>query len=205
MYATYACLTHPAPSTQVYAVWIVVLSPLLNWTLLVTSHAAIDDRSGSNECSSVKSGASTLSCHRKELLYALAALTGASLVSAVVFFFSIVREYRKTFYKPCNVANTLADRWESCSMMQRTKIITARNPDYWPREPVRAFIAENWERWTLEKPPWFVDPLWRASVPAWALPDDAVMHASAKAYRTARRLRTVLPDEEGRDASTSAD
>ena len=107
----------------------------------MTSHAAIDDRSGSNACSA-DGGASPLSCHRNERLYVLAALTGASLVSAVVFFFNIVREYRKTFYKPYSYAKQLADLWETKSLQYHTKVITSKNPNYWPKAPVRAFIAE---------------------------------------------------------------
>ena len=113
-----------------------------------------------------------LACHQTELLYVAAAATGASLVSAAVFMVSVLSRFRKTFYKPYSWARQAVDRWEIVPFHFRIALITTRNPQYWPKEQVRAFIAENWERWTREKPAWFVDPLWRESVPAWALPDD---------------------------------
>ena len=114
-----------------------------------------------------------MACHQTELLYVAAATTGASLVSAAVFMMSVPSRFRKTFYKPYSWARQAADTWELYSEQDRIMVIATRNPQHWPKEPARAFIAENWERWTREKPAWFVDPLWRESVPAWALPDGA--------------------------------
>ena len=156
----------------------------MNWTLLVASYAAVEDRSGSVACSA-KGAASALSCRGNSILFVLAASTGASFASAVVFFISMVRKYRTSLYEPYNWARQAADGWDDETMQYHITTITARHPDRWPKEQVRAFIAENWARWAREQPPWFVDPLWRASLQAWALPDDGAMQASKAAEAAA--------------------
>ena len=164
-----------------YAASIVVVAPLLNWTLLMASHAALEDPS-SKLCSVVGS-ASILSCYQREVLYASGASTSVSLAFAVIFWVCVPRRYRRSFYMPWTYAQQIAAHWNTYSVQEQIIAITMRNPAYWPKEQARAFIAEHWAQWTRDQPAWFVDPLWRESLPAWALPDSAsLMNESGDNY-----------------------
>ena len=50
-------------------------------------------------------------------------------------------------------------------------MLTARDPIYWPKEEAKTYIAEHWEEWEAEKPAWFADPMWKANLPSYYLPE----------------------------------
>jgi len=82
----------------------------LNWVLIMTSLTT----ESSDACSA--SYSSMLACNQTELIYATAAATGASLVSAAVFMASVPSRNRKSFYKPCSWARQAVDTWDAYTM-----------------------------------------------------------------------------------------
>ena len=99
----------------------------------------------------------------------------------------MVPEFRKTFHRHRTLATHVWDYWwhATVGVDQATQEIHFNDNEKvrahdvldfressWPREAVRAWLAERWARWTVEPPDFFTDA-WIAAIPADLRPDLA--------------------------------
>ena len=156
-----------------YASWIAVTTFATNWVVLALSASL----GVATNCDSplVANGTTAeelaVACSPANVFALLGATTAAVVLSVAVFLGTIKRGHVKSFYRPMSCQQQMAQDWPRYSTRARIKLITSRDPVYWPREAVRVFIASHWAEWEADPPAWFADPRWKASLPDEYLPD----------------------------------
>jgi hypothetical protein len=95
-----------------------------------------------------------------------------TVVSFVVFFLSIERNYWNTFYSLERGKDGVLARFSNSNDdKKKAKAIFGNSKHYWKsiEEEVKSWVEANWERWEVEKPDWFDDTM-RARVPVEYIP-----------------------------------
>ncbi|GMI16546.1 hypothetical protein TrLO_g10802 [Triparma laevis f. longispina] len=97
---------------------------------------------------------------------------GTLLVSSVIFYFIIKKEFRPTFYTTeTGMQSTRRQFIDSDSDEARSKIFNYNDIMLRPIMPkIEHWILTNWFRWLEEKPEFFTDR-WRALVPPYMIPE----------------------------------
>ena len=108
----------------------------------------------------------------------LGVTTAAVVISIAVFLGSIERGHAESFCRPMSCQQQMAQDWPRYSTRARIKLITSRDPVFWPRGAVRVFIATHWAEWEADPPDWFADPRWRAALPKECMPDKEAQQAA---------------------------
>ena len=168
---------------QVYASWIAVTTVATNWVVLALSTSlgdagtSCDPQAVNSTTTEVQAANSTtteelvVACSPEYLFVVLGATTAAVVLSVAVFLGSIKRGHAGSFYRLMSVRQQMAQDFPQYPHRARIKLITTRDPVYWPTEAVRAFIAAHWAEWEADPPAWFADPRWKAALPEECWPD----------------------------------
>ena len=154
-----------------YASWIAATTFAANWVVLALSASL----GVAANCDPLVANGTTaeelaVACSPDNVFALLGATTAAVVLSVAVFLGSIERGHVGSFFRPRTYQQQTALDFLNYTKDEQVELITARDPVYWPRGAVRAFIATHWAEWEADPPAWFADPRWKATLPEEYLP-----------------------------------
>ena len=164
--ADFTCIVqfrHPNEIGGIY--WLVsLLLSLLSLPLVVQYHRNIMD--ADNETNKSFLDLAQKACY---------ALPLCSIASLSVFFLSINKEYRKTFFstergKDFTVRKFLTSNEDAV----KADAVFCNTQRHWNtiEDVVHKWVRNNWEKWKLEQPAWFQDEGIRGNIPSHMIPNE---------------------------------
>ena len=177
---------------QVYASWIAVTTFATNWVVLTLSASL----GVAANCDPLVANGTTaeelaVACSPDNVFALLGATTAAVVLSVAVFLGSIERGHVGSFFRSRSCQQQMAQAWPRYSTRERIKLITSRDPVYWPKAAAQVFIATHWAEWEKDLPAWFADPRWKAALPEEYVPDKETQMA-ARLQASVRRGGVLL-------------
>ena len=114
-------------------------------------------------------------------------LPACIVLTMLVFFSTIKKEYRKTFWSTSTSRDFIVSYFDSDKDKVRGFVFIS-NPRYWKEieDKVARWVSLNWERWMEEEPDWLDDSI-KANIPIWMIPTKAGKEKIEKLQRGRRR------------------